>query len=130
VRNGERGFTLVEVTIAMTVMAVGLLVTAPMFVYAAKENAVAGDLGSVGALAVERMEELRGTHYYLLQPGGDLESNVSGYSDLSNPDYDVRWSIAEGHPTAGVRILVVRAVAKRQIIGRPKEVTLMALRGE
>ena len=130
--NGRSsGFTIVEVVFALTIMAVGIIAAAPMFLLAARENAAGGDLGAVGALAVEQLEELRGQHWYVLVNGGDLATNVSGYCDVSDPDFDVRWQILDSpNPPAGMRLILVRAVAKRQIVGRPKEVTLATLRGE
>ena len=126
-----QGFTLIEVVIAMTILAFGIIATMPMFVHAAKENAGAGDRGMVGTLAVDRMEDLRGGFYYSLVNGGSLTGNVSGYSDTSNPDYDVRWTVADNpNPPTESKIVVVRAVAKRQVMGQPKSVTLVALRVE
>ena len=127
----DSGFTVVEVVLALTIMAVGVIATAPMFVLAARENAGGGDMGKVGALAVERLEDLRGQYYYVLDNGGSLETNVAGYSDTSDPDFDVRWLIADSpNPPAGMKLVLVRAVATRQVIGRAKEVTLVTLRGE
>ena len=84
------GFTLVEVVVALLLLAVGVIATAPLFVYAARENAVGGDLGSVGALAVRQMELLRVSSYEALIPGGDLNSDVTGYFDASTPGFLVR----------------------------------------
>ena len=130
-RGGNNGFTLVEVVIALAIMAVSLIATAPMFVYAARENAGGGDRGMVGVLAVERMEQLRGQYFYVLNNGGSLDSNVSGYSDSSNPDFDVRWVISDksGAP-AGLKVIVVRALANRAVFGQPKQVTMATTRGE
>ena len=126
-----QGFTLVEVVIALTILAFGIIATIPMFVYAAKENAGSGDRGMVGTLAVDRMEDLRGGFYYSLDNGGSLTSNATGYSDTSNPDYDVRWTVATNpNPPTESKVVVVRAVAKRQVIGQPKSVTLVTLRVE
>ena len=131
VRNKSRGFTLVEVVVGLAVMAVALLATAPLFLYAAKENAGGGDLGEVGVLAVERMERLRGTEYSSLDFGGSLASNVTDYSDTTNPDFTVRWTIgASPNPPAGAKIITVRAFADHVFLGRAKEVTLVTLRTE
>ena len=128
--NRSHGFTLVEVVLALFILAVGIIATAPLFIYAARENAVGGDLGQVGDLAVLRMERLRASDYALLTNGGDLISNVDGYSDLSNTDFTVRWIIADNpNPPASTKTITVRVVADRQVIGRQKEVTLIAVRG-
>jgi prepilin-type N-terminal cleavage/methylation domain-containing protein len=130
-RVESRGFTLVEVVVALAIMAVGLIATAPLFVLASKENAGGGDLGTVGSLAVERMEQLRGLTYYSLENGGSLETNLVDYSDTTDPDFDVRWTVADNpNPPAGLKIVAVRSVAKRQVMGKPKEVTMVMVRGE
>ena len=124
------GFTLVEVVLALFILAVGIIATAPLFVYAAQENAVGGDLGEVGDLAVLHMELLRATDYVLLTNGGDLNSNVAGYHDLSRPGFAVRWVIADNpNPPASTKTITVRAISDRQIVGRQKEVTLIGVRG-
>ena len=51
-RDESRGFTLMEVVIALFLIAVGVIATAPLFVYAMQENAGGGDMGTVGAAAV------------------------------------------------------------------------------
>jgi len=131
VERTSRGFTLLEVVVALAIMAIGLIATAPLFVIAAKENAGGGDRGTVGVLAVERMEQLRGLHYYSLDNGGSLATSAAGYSDTSNPGFEVRWLITDSpNPPAGMKVIVVRALAGRQVMGRPKEVTMVSLRGE
>ncbi len=130
-RTHAQGFTLLEVVLALAIMAIGVIATAPLFVYAAKENAGGGDMGSVGALAVERLEQLRGRSYYNLENGGDLQSNVDGFSDLSDPDFDVRWIVADSpNPPAGMKVVVVRTLSNREVIGKAKEVTVATLRSE
>jgi len=129
--DSRRGFTLLEVVIALTIMAVGLIATAPLFVLASRQNAGGGDMGQVGALAVERMERLRGLNFFSLANGGDLDSNVAGYSDTADPDFDVRWVISNSPaPPTGMKVIVVRSVAKRRVIGRAKQATLTLRRGE
>ncbi len=130
-RQKSQGFTLVEVVVGLAIMAVGLLATAPLFLYAARENAGGGDMGEVGVLAVEHMERLRGSAFGSLDDGGSLASNVTDYSDTTDPDFTVRWTIADSpNPPAGAKIIVVRAFAERTVIGRAKEVTLVTLRTE
>ena len=49
-----RGFSLVEVLVALFLIGLGVLAAAPMFIYAMQGNATGADFGSVGAIAVER----------------------------------------------------------------------------
>ena len=45
------GFTLLEVVFGLLLIAIGVIATAPLFIYATQENAAGGDLGNVGAAA-------------------------------------------------------------------------------
>jgi prepilin-type N-terminal cleavage/methylation domain-containing protein len=126
-----RGFSLVEVLVALFLISIGVLAAAPMFIYAMQGNAVGADLGTVGAVAVERMELLRSSNYGMLTAGGSLTSNVNGYFDNSNPAVTVRWTITDD--TVGpvtVKTITVRAVTNRQVVGERKEITMTTSRGK
>lgn len=123
------GFTLVEVLVALFILGVGVLAVAPMFVYAMRCGAVGADLGSVGAIAVERMERLRAEDYLDLAAGGSLAADVAGYSDLTDPDFVVRWRIQDNVTPPATKTLSVRVTANRRVLGLPKSVTLTTLRG-
>ena len=125
----ERGFSLVEVLVALFLIALGVLAAAPMFVYAMQGNATGADFGSVGALAVERMEQLRASSFVSLAAGGSLTVSQTGYSDTSDPDYIIRWRITDDATPPSVKTITVRAIAVRQVVGERKEITLTTLRG-
>jgi prepilin-type N-terminal cleavage/methylation domain-containing protein len=61
--RGERGFTLIETSIAMVVLMVAGLATTSLFVYATKYNAGANDRAVAQAIAQRQMESLRKTAY-------------------------------------------------------------------
>ena len=129
-RSSARGFTLVEVLVAMFLIGIGVLAAAPMFMYAMQGNAVGGDFGSVGAVAVERMELLRGVDYVNLPAGGSLTTNATNYFDLTNPEVTQRWSITDNTTPAGAKTITVRVIANRQVIGERKDVILTMIRGK
>lgn len=128
-RSNSSGFTLLEVIVALFLMALGVLAAAPMFIYAMQGNAVGGDLGTVGAEAVERMELLRSQGYTTLTAGGSLTAGVTGYTDTSDPDVIVRWLITDNATPIGTKTIQVRAIARRQAVGLAKQVTLTSVRG-
>lgn len=123
------GFSLIEVLVALFLIAVGVLAVAPMFIYASRGSATGGDFGRVGALAVERMERLRETEYESLAIGGSTTTSLSGYFDESDPDVIVRWQIAVHATPSETQRITVRAVSRRAGIGPRREVTLTTLRG-
>lgn len=61
--RGERGFTLVETSIALLVMMVAGLATSSLFVYAIKYNTGANDRAVAQSLAQRQMEVMRKTAY-------------------------------------------------------------------
>ena len=61
--RGERGFTLIETSIAMIVLMVAGLATTSLFVYATKYNSGANDRAVAQAIAQRQMESLRKTAY-------------------------------------------------------------------
>jgi Tfp pilus assembly protein PilV len=127
--RSARGFTLVEVLLALGLLFIGVVAAAPMFIFAMKETAAGADMGSVGAAAVDRMELLRSSDFYSLPAGGSLSSNVTGYSDATSAVYTVRWQIVDNATPATMKTISVRAIAARQAMGPAKEVTLISLRG-
>lgn len=124
-----RGFSLVEVLVALFLIGLGVLAAAPMFIYAMQGNATGADFGSVGALAVERMEQLRSQTFVNLPAGGSLTVSQNGYSDLTDPEYILRWSITDDAAPATIKTISVRVIAVRQVVGERKEITLTTLRG-
>ena len=128
-RGAEHGFTLVEVVIALFLIAVGVVALAPLFVFAAQENAVGRDMGTIGAEAVHRLEQLRATSWFDLENGGGLDANVSDYFQIVDAGNVVRWLIEDGpDPPGNTRRITVRAIARGATIGQPKDVTIVTVR--
>lgn len=121
------GFSLVEILVAMLILSMALLAVAPLFIHASKETSVSGDLGSVGALAVHRMELIRQTTFVTLTAGGSLTSNQAGFFDTSNAGYTVRWTVTNNATPTTLKTIQVRVVAARAPVGLPKEITLTGL---
>jgi len=124
------GFTLIEVLIALFLMGLALLAAAPMFVSAVKVTASGADYGSVGARAVDWMEDWRRPDWFGLPAGGSLTTNVPGYYDLTQPPFTVRWTIVDNATPATLKTITCRVIATRTSIGLQKEITLVTLRAK
>lgn len=124
----QRGTTLVEVLIALLLIAIGAVAVAPVMIQSMGRNAASVDVSRLGAEATTRMEILRATPFHLLTAGGSLASNVAGYSSTSDPSMDLRWQIVDGGGPTGVKTIRVVAIATRSVSGQAKSVRLTTLR--
>lgn len=78
-RRRERGVTLIEVLVALTVLALALLGLAPMFTGAVRSNASANQLTNANTLAREKLEELSG------YPRNNPRLTVANTKDSAGP---------------------------------------------
>jgi prepilin-type N-terminal cleavage/methylation domain-containing protein len=61
--NGERGFTLIETTIASLVMLVGALACSSLFVFSVQNNVGGGERALAMAVAQQQLEQIRSVKY-------------------------------------------------------------------
>jgi len=123
------GFSLIEVLVALSLLGTGLLAVAPMFIYGQRKAAASADFGRVGAAAVKRLEALRATAFASLPQGGDLTTNLTSYSDTTDPSVIVRWTITNDQtPVTTSKTIIVLALARRQLWGPVKTVQIFTKR--
>jgi prepilin-type N-terminal cleavage/methylation domain-containing protein len=67
----EKGFSLIEVMIALVLFAVGLLAFASLEVTAIRNSTYSKDYGKGNTYAQQKMEELKGTAWASLSAGSD-----------------------------------------------------------
>ena len=140
-RDGERGFSLIEVLIAILILTVGLLSLAQMMLIATNANALSGRMTASAALAKEQMELLKAAPFYtdpaninagsvnpMLQPGGSLDICEPAHCQHYDPDgqplgnadeaaFEVRWVVqqvvAPGNATGGALPLAMVRITVR-----------------
>ena len=59
-RRGQRGMTLIEVLVALSILAIAILALAPLFTMSVRTNASAHQLTNANTLAREKLEEMSG----------------------------------------------------------------------
>jgi type IV pilus modification protein PilV len=56
----QRGLTLIEILVALSILAIAVLALAPLFTHAVRSNASSNQLANANTLAREKLEELSG----------------------------------------------------------------------
>jgi len=89
-RNAE-GYTLIEVLIAMAILAVGLLAIATMQISSIRVNTAARKMTERATIAQDKVEELVALSYT------DAALNSGSHTDGSPPSgYTVSWTVSTG----------------------------------
>jgi prepilin-type N-terminal cleavage/methylation domain-containing protein len=74
--KGSIGFTLIEVMIAMFVLAIGLLGAAGVATTIISGNTLGREITTATTLAQDKMEELKGTDYASIANGSDTQESI------------------------------------------------------
>ena len=128
--QSETGVTLLETLAALLLVAFTIQSIAQLMDFAVSADKAAHDLTQVSELAGEQIEALRNLGYDQLVPGGSLVSDVAGYFDSPDTnwdgasDYIRRWEIAD---LGSIKQIRVRALSPLAATGDAKEVTVVAL---
>ena len=115
--KSKQGFTILEVIISISIMAVGLIATASMQAAAVKATAGAFRISESATLAQDRMEVLLSRPYRdpMLAPGA--------HRDPSPPaGYSISWNVVDDSPVANTKRLEVTVSWKE---GRAERTTTL-----
>jgi type IV pilus assembly protein PilV len=131
----DQGFTLLEVIIAVSIFAVGLLGVAAMQTSAIQGNFSAGRLSEANTLGMDKLEELMGlpfTDPWLESagnyPGVDTAGNT--HQELENADgFTVRWDITDGTAAPTTPVLGNKLI-EITVTGRGKTLRLVSLKSQ
>jgi type IV pilus assembly protein PilV len=108
----DDGFTLIEVLIAITVFAVGLLAVAAMQTSAIRVNSTAGQITDRITLAQDKLEELMGLSYSdpWLEPAGNppgQDSALHTHQATSDGYAIISWTVTDDTPVSGTKLITV-----------------------
>lgn len=100
--KSQQGFSVLEVIIAISILAVGLLAVASMQASSLRSTAGAYRTTEGTSLAQDRLELLMSLPYgdSLLSPGSHTDSSPP-------PGYAIGWTIAENSPVSNTKRLTV-----------------------
>lgn len=115
--SNERGFTLVEVLIAMIVLTVALVSLAQLMAITLRMQMLGRNQTAAIRVAQDKIDELMPLNFTnaQLSIGGSLTADAANHFDSTDPLYRVRWTVAAGPADPGVaansvRILTVRVI--------------------
>ena len=102
---GEKGFTLLEVIVAISILTFGLLAVASMQMTAIRGNYNASNITEATTVAQDRLENLMGLLYSdpLLDPG-------NGLSDPAPPSpsgYTITYDVSDNNPMTNTRLITM-----------------------
>jgi type IV pilus assembly protein PilV len=103
----EKGFTLIEVLVAIVMLSLGLLGLGRMHIAAIQVNTIASRLTQGTTLAQDRAEQLMALPYDdpMLADTTSLGSFTS-YTDPNPPQsYTIRWEVDTNVPSAGLKTI-------------------------
>lgn len=117
--SNERGFTLVEVMLAIVILSIGILGTAKLQLSFLQSNAKARIMTVGAAQSQEKIEELMSLPYdhALLTDNqilGETGFGTAGFgsttgivdhNDVTDPRYSFYWNVADDTPTTGLKTI-------------------------
>jgi type IV pilus assembly protein PilV len=113
--RNHKGFTLVEILVAMGILTIALLGLVSVTVMVVKGNSFSKTLTTATTLAKDKMEQLKNTGY----------DSMAGGTDTAESVYTRTWTVANNSPAADMKTVVVTVQWNWQ--GMARNVTLQSI---
>jgi len=126
----DEGFTLIEVIIAISIFAVGLLAIAAMQTSAIKVNSSASQITGLSTWGLDKIEELMSLPYtdpwleVAGNPPSGTDSAGNTHQVTTSDGYTVSWTIADNSPTQNTKLITIT------VTGRGKTLRLLSVRSQ
>ena len=125
-RSNERGFTLIEASIAMVIMMVAVLASASIFAYSIKNNSSASDRELAMAVAQQRIEQLRNASF--TDTALNATTGTTSTITRAGRDYTVQTIITDSNAISGQPTLKTITVQVTPTGSALSSVTLQTVR--
>lgn len=112
--TSRRGFTLIEVLVALVVLSVALVAMIPMLLQSIRGNYFGKETTQSAAVCQDKLEELRRVPYASLAAGNDTVDGIdrkweiADYGDLRGIEVTTEWTDGRGQKHTS-RFFTVRA---------------------
>jgi prepilin-type N-terminal cleavage/methylation domain-containing protein len=108
----KEGYSLIEVLMAISILAVGMLAVASMQASGIRVNATASRITTRATWAQDRIETLMALPYsdpWLEQAGnsGGLDSNNNTHEVTTTDNYTISWVVANNNPVPNAKLITV-----------------------
>ena len=123
--RADRGFTLIEVLICTLILTVGMIAVAGLLLVTTQMQIGAREAARPTRLAQGKIDELMKLNFTTdaeVAVGGNLDANVTNYSEAPADGITLRWAVTAG-PTNDLRVLTLRVVNLHALQYRETELT-------
>jgi len=117
----DQGFTLIEVLIAITIFAVGLLAVATMQLSAIRVNSTAGQITTRMTWAQDKLEELMALPYSdpwiedLGDPPSGTASDGNAHQETTSDGYTISWTVTDDTPISSTKLITVAVTGRGKV---------------
>lgn len=95
--RNNKGFTLVEIMVAISILSIALLGLVSVTVMVIKGNSFSKTMTTATTLANDKMEKLKNNSYAALAPGTETVESI----------YTRTWTVTQNSPAAGMTTIVM-----------------------
>ena len=135
--SARRAFTMLEVMVAFTILAVGVIAIVPVTVFMVESNIHNKHFAQARLIAEQYSESLRTLDYENILLADDGDTTDAG--DVANPDhsdtlvvdnteYTVNWNIKTASSPQGMKEINIIIVWKDPASNRQKQLTTLAFK--
>ena len=117
----DHGFTLIEVLIAISIFAVGLLAVATMQLSAIRVNSTAGQITTRMTWAQDKLEELMALPYSdpwiedLGDPPSGTDSAGNAHQETTSDGYIISWTVTNNTPISSTKLITVAVTGRGKV---------------